>query len=129
MAGFGNGAVGVPGQVRIDFQTDEAVFAIHPVIEGPEDIRGPPHILHGEGLVNLLHGLAGLDQAADGLVIVSASRNGLLENRRVGRHPLEAVRIDELFQFPGFDHLPADIIQPDALAKGTQFHQRILAHI
>ena len=39
--GLGNGAVGVVGQVGIDLQADEAVFAVHPVIEGPEDVRGP----------------------------------------------------------------------------------------
>ncbi len=77
--GLGNGAVGVVGQVGIDLQADEAVFALQLVIEGPEDVRGLPHVRHGQGLVNLLDGLTRLGQGADIRVIIGAPGNGLFE--------------------------------------------------
>ena len=101
VAGLGDGAVGVVGQVGVDLQADEAVLAVQPVIERPEDVGGPLHVLHGQGLVDLLDGLARLGQGADSLVIVGAAGDGLLEDGGVGGDPLEAVCVDELFQFAG----------------------------
>ncbi len=126
--GLFDGAVGVVGQVGIDLQADEAVFAVLPVKQRPEHVRGRAHVRHGEGLIDFLDGLARLGQLPDVLVVVVGPGNGLVENRRIGGNPSQAVFIDKFFQFPGLDHLPADIIQPDALAQAAQFYQRVLAH-
>src|SRR5262249_31428405 len=52
----------------------------------------------------------------------------LLEEVRVGRLPDDAVLIDEALEFTRVDEVPADIVEPDALAELLNERERIGCH-
>ena len=57
-----------------------------------------------------------LQHAGDGRVVFVGMADGLLEDRRVRRHPAQAVVIDELLQAALGDEAAGQEIEPDGLA-------------
>ncbi len=117
LAALGDGALGVPGQVRVHLQADEAVPAIKPLIEGPEGIRGHLDVGHGNPLVDLGDAFLFPGHGADVIVVILAPGDGLFKDGGVGGDALQAILVDEALKFAGSDHPAPDVIQPDALSE------------
>ena len=74
-------------------------------------------ILDREMLENLAdRAVLRLQHAGDGSVVFVGTADGLLEDRRVRRHPAQAVVIGELLQAALGDKTAGQEIEPDGLA-------------
>jgi hypothetical protein len=127
-AGFGDGPRGVARELRIDLERDQSVQTARPFVHRSEGVARRLHVGHRERLEDVA-GLQGhRGEIADVLVVERARRDGFLEDRRVGGHPLEAVLGDETVELPAGHQVTGDEIVPGALAQLAQYHQRIPAH-
>ena len=115
-----DGALRVVGELRPHLDRDEAVAAAGRVEDGPENVRGAADVVDRE-LLEDREGLLPLGRrAAHVLVVEIRVRDGLLEDRRVRRHPREAVLADQARQLSRGHQVAADVVVPDALAELRQ---------
>ncbi len=98
------------------------------VIDGAQEIGHHLDILHGEGLVHFFSSLPCGCERLDGLVIVLALCDGLLENRGVGGNAADSVLLDQPLELAGDGRPAPDKIDPDALSEGFQLQEWVLVH-
>ena len=115
--GFVDGALGVLGEIRRDFDADIAVGAMGGVEGRAQHVGGLLDVLDRQMLEKLADGpVLHLQHAGDGRVVFVGMADGLLEDRRVRRHPAQAVVIGELLQAALGDEPAGQEIEPDGLA-------------
>ena len=112
-------AVGVVGQVRVDLQGCEAVCAAGVFVHGPEQVRGGLDVLDGERFERVLRREAGFRVGDQGVVVVVARRNSLLEDRGV-RGQAGYAGVDEPLELAAPDQCAVHVVVPDALAKSAE---------
>jgi len=110
------------GQQRANLQADIPIEAVRPVVDGVQHIRRSPDVLHRQRLVDVVRRRAAGDQGLYGPIVVVALGDGLLEDRRVGRHPQYAP-LKQRLELPGIQEATANIVIPDRLAQRGQFMQ------
>src|SRR5262249_58872772 len=71
---------------------------------------------------------AGRAQPPDVVVVELRLRDRLLEDRRVRRHPGQAVLANERLEAAARDQVTPDVVVPDALAELAKPPQGILGH-
>ena len=54
-------------------------------------------------------------------VVFVAPGDGLVENRGIGRDPVQIIVLDHCGEAAGFQHAAVDVITPHALAGGVEF--------
>ena len=114
-------------QIRRDLQADVPIDAVRISIDRREHVRGHLNVLHGQAFVDFqCRRRAGFDQRAQGLLVVGAAAQRLLEDSRVGRDAAQPVVLDHRAQITGCDEAAPDVVVPDALAQSPDDKQRIL---
>jgi hypothetical protein len=103
--------------VRRDLEADEAVAPVALVVERAKHVRGVAHVLDGQGLVDLERRLAGPGELGDGLLVVLALVDGLLEDGRVRGDAAQAVALDHPRKLAGADQAALDEVEPRTLAE------------
>ena len=63
------------------------------------------------------------------LVVIVALCNRLFEDGWIRGHPSQSIFLDQTPQFAADDQIASDVVQPDGLAEGCQFFQRIVFHL
>ena len=115
--GFVDGALGILGEIGRDFDADIAVGAMGGFVCRAQHVGGLLDVLDRQMLENLAdRSVLHLQHAGDGRVVFVGMADGLLEDRRVRRHPAQAVVIGELFQAAVGDKTAGQEIEPDGLA-------------
>src|SRR4030088_3540129 len=115
--GLDDGAFGIQRQIGRHLEADETIVTLQLIIDRAQHIRRMLDVLDGELLEQLGHrAIARLQRLADGAVIFVRTADRLLEDRRVRRHALDAVAIDQLLQVAVGDEAAGEEIQPDRLA-------------
>ena len=116
---------GVVPQKRRNFQAHVAVAAFRLRVYRPEDIARILNVAER----NFLEDAVGVQLLGFGRIqnvgVKIASRDGLLENRRVRGHPAQAVVINVLLQSPAGEQISAHIVHPGRLAVPQQALERI----
>ena len=82
--GHGDGLLGRTGHRGRDLDRDEAVGALGPVVDRPEDVGGGLNVLDHQLPEHLVRPLALAHQPDQGFVVVGRTGDGLLEDGRVG---------------------------------------------
>jgi hypothetical protein len=77
---LGDGPLRVTGEFRACLETHIAVGASRGVPDRPEEIGSPPDVVEDEGQVDLVVCLSLGHEFPEGLVVIRASRDGLLED-------------------------------------------------
>ncbi len=123
--GLGDGEGAVGAQARVDLDRDPAVEGVGAVVHRPQDIARPPDVVGREGA----HRFADVDvaegQVADLLVVRGSFRQGLLEDRRVGRDADDVPGLDELREVAGAEPLTGQVVQPHGDARCGQVGEGI----
>ena len=115
--GLGDGALGVHRQIGRDLEADEAVAAVQGVVNRAQHVGGILDVLDRERLEQVGHRpVALLQRLADRAVIFVRTADRLLENRRVRRHPFDAVGLDQRLEVALGDEAAGKEVQPDRLA-------------
>ena len=114
-----HGALGVVGEKRRDFERNPAVDPIGALVDRREEVGGTTQVLDREleeerFAVHPGRGLL-LDR-----VVVGARGDRLVEDRGVRRQPGHRVVVDVRLELPGVEHLPCDVVEPEALAQLVQ---------
>ena len=63
------------------------------------------------------------------LVVELGLGDRLLEDRRVGGHPAQVILVDQPLELAARVEIPADVVEPDALAELGQSLEWILGHL
>lgn len=93
----------------VQFQAGKPIQPLAALKNRMQDVGGALHIVDHQGVVDAVVGRAVDDFLVDGLVVVGVVGDGVLENGRVGRDPLNAIR-NTLSQFTGLDESAAHIV-------------------
>ncbi len=123
---LGHRTTGVAGEVRRDLDADEAVLASAREVHGREHVARRAHVLDDQAIEDLrrLHALAG--EREDGLVVLLAASDGLLEDRRIAGHPSQSVPVDHLLQPAALDERTVDVVEPGALTQTVELGEPAL---
>ncbi len=119
-ARLGNGLVRVVGQVRGHFQADEAVAAAGCVVHRAQYVRRVADVGDSQLFEDGGRSQVAARQPAQVLLVGVTGRDSLLKDGRIGRDAAQT-GVDQLVQFPGLQHTPVDIVQPDALSEFVKF--------
>ena len=84
-------------------------------------------ILHGQLAENRGHIAARFRKPPDVVVVSAAMREGLFEDRRIGRHALEAVLRNHPLEFVAREEFAAQEIEPDGLTEFLKLLQPVHA--
>ena len=119
LGGLLNRPVRIGGELRWRFDTDEAVCPAARFKNGPQYIRGIPHIFNGNLVINGagFGGRISGDGFAQGFVVLSSAVNSLFEDSRIARNAAHAILVDQLFQLAVQDKVSSDIVKPDRLGE------------
>src|SRR5262249_46652276 len=123
-----DGPLRVAGEFGADLDRDEAVLPAGRIVDGPEDVGGGADVGDRQRLEDRGRVLSRRAGGADVVVVELGLGDGLLEDRRIRRHPPQAVLLDEALQLRALVQVAADEVVPDALAELPQPLQRIRAH-
>ncbi len=124
--GFGDGALGVFGEIRRDFDADKAVGAVRCIEYRAEHIGRALDILDSK----LFKNLAGrpillFEDLRHRVVIFIGMADGVLEDRGVRRHAAQAVLVAELLEAAFGDEAAREKIEPNRLAVVLERFQSI----
>ena len=119
-AGLLDRPVGVVREARGDLERHVAVDAVRVVVDGAQHVGRELHVADGQAAVDLPRGEALLRGVGDVGVVVGRPEDRLLEDRGVGGHAAERVLLHHPPQLAALDHPAADLVQPDAGARGGQ---------
>jgi len=123
--GFGDGALGVVGQPRVDLDGDPAVDAVGRVVGRPHHVTCPAHV---EGRDHP-HGLLDLDPAAREVgelaVVDLAAAQGLLEDRGIGGRAADVLVAHQVGEVVGHQPAAAHVVEPDGDALVGELAQRV----
>ena len=115
--GFGDGCLGVHRQIGRDFEADETVIAVQPVVHRAQDVGGVLDIFDRERLEQVGDGaVARLQGATDRAVIFVRTADRFFEDRRVRCHTLDAIGIDQRLEVALGDEAAGEEVEPDRLA-------------
>ena len=114
--GLDDGAFGVHRQIGRDFEADETVFALQPVVDRPQHVSGVLDVFDGDMFEQVGDRAVALFQRlADRAVIFVGTADGFFEDRGVRRHAFDAVGVDQILQIALGDEAAGEEIQPDGL--------------
>ena len=113
--GFFNRRLGVIGEERRNFQTDESVSAIAGVVSTTQHVGAIANVLEDEFFIDMGDITAAARQFLQLLGVVLAAADGLLEDGRVRRHPTEAIFVDKALESASCHQSPAELIEPNTL--------------
>ena len=103
------------GPVGRHLDGHETVVTVQGVVGGSEHIGGVADVVEDEGPVRRVDGGAALGELGELLVVALAGGHRLLEDRRVGSDPADAVVLDEALQSASGDQLTGEVVVPGAL--------------
>ena len=113
-------------QMGRNLKADIAVSPVRLVVDWRQDIGGHLNILDGQPFINVFARADPLfDQGPQGLVVIGALGQGLLENRRVGGDSTHPVVLDQGVQLARGNQAASNIVIPDALAEVVDLSQRV----
>ena len=124
---LGDGPCDVVRQVGRDLQRDVARAAVRRAVQFREQVRGLGDVRQGEGFVRLEHAAALGRERGDGVVVVVGASDRLLEDRRVRRHPVDAVLVDEVAELAAAQQSAAELVEVDRLAERCETTQWVHA--
>ena len=113
--GLVDGRIRVVGEVRADLQGGVAVGGVGIVVDRAKEVGSCPDVVDGQRFVYLVDAASTGREGLQGVVVVAALCDGLLEDGRVGRESGYA-EIDEALQLSGLNEAAPDVIVPDRLA-------------
>ncbi len=120
-------AGGIVSQQRRDLHGHPAVDPAGGFVHGREQVRGAAQVLQRQLQEQRLAGGAGAVLLADAGVVGVGAPDRLVEDRRIRGQSCQPVLGDPAFEGPVVQHLPGDVVQPQALADGAQSLQ-VLVH-
>ncbi len=114
--GIAYGSFGVMRQERRDLQADVAIALTGAVVHGPQCIGGVLNVFDREDFINA-RGVQVLTllQLEQGIGVIGAAGDGLLENRGIGGNAAQPVLFDQPLELAAGDEIAANVIQPDGL--------------
>src|SRR5258708_6129889 len=118
--GLGNRRFGVVRQQRRDFQRNPTVDAAGSVINQPEQVRRLRKVVQREFEEQLLPRLALCDLALDGVVVVAAVLDRVIEDRRIRCQPGDRELVDIAAEHARLQQVARDVVEPEALAQIVQ---------
>ena len=95
-------------------------------VHGREHVAGRAHVLDDEPVEDLLGAQALPAERLDRLVVLLATADGPLEDRRVGGHAPETVALDHLPEAATLDERPVDVVEPGALTQTVELGEPAL---
>ena len=122
---LGDRSLRVVRQRGADFDADESIAAFALVVDRPEDVRGVGNVLQHQLVVDLIARLVLRRKLPQLCVVVIAAADGLLEDRRIGRHAAQIVLLDHLLQPAGGDQPALHLVVPDTLANLGQLNEGV----
>ena len=123
-----DGALRIVSHPGENLDADVTVFVFRLLVDGLEHVGGGLDVFDDQAEHDLFVGLAVIDQFAQGIVVVAAAADRLLEDGGVGGHADDSVLLDHSLQFSGGHQTAPDVIQPDAGAGLVEFKQGVLGH-
>ncbi len=108
------------GKVGRDLQAHDAVDA-GLLVDWAQRIGGAPDVLHRQPLVDGGHVHRGIfrQERGDGVVVLVAPADGLLEDGGVGGEAAEGVLLHEPLKLAALHETAADVVEPEGLALGA----------
>ena len=125
-ARLGDRVLGAQRQIGRDFERDVAVHLVGRVVDRAQQVGRVLDVLDGERLVDGLRVQVALGrQLLEARVVVGAVAHRLLEDRRVGRHALQPVALDQGLQAAILEELALNEVEPRRLAELLERLQRV----
>ncbi len=128
MARVSQRRLGVVRQVGRDLEAHEAVSALGPVVDPPQDVARGLHVLDGDRLVDLTGAQPARGELLDPLVVAVLAGEGLVEDGRVRRDPAEPLLLDPSRQLAVTELRAGEVVEPEALALLTKLQEWIRLH-
>ena len=112
--------VGIVDEERRDLERGPAVDAAGGVVRGLEEVGGSRQVAQRQLEEEIFAGAAGTGERRDLLVVGVALADGVLEDGRVRGQAGDRELADVARERPVVEHLPGDVVEPQALAEGLQ---------
>src|SRR6266850_982501 len=122
---FGERGFGIEAKERRNLQADVTVAPLRLRIYRFEYVARILHVANRDFFEDAVGVELLRFRRQENIVVELASRDGLLENRRVGRHPAQSVVINVFLQLTAREQVPANVVHPGRLPVGQQALQRI----
>ncbi len=123
---LGDGVVRAQRQIGRDFEADIAVDLLRRIIDRAQQVGGVLDVLNRQVLVDALRvQVALVGQRLEPGVVIRAVAHRLLEDGRVGGHPLQPVAVDQGLQPPIGQEAALDEVQPWRLAECFERLERV----
>ncbi len=120
-----DGGLGIVGEIRADFETDESVAAVRFFVKRQEQVAGFLNIFDRELPEDLLRVPARPGEGNQRGIVIVRLGDGVVENGRVGRDAANFAALDHGFEFAVFEKFSLDVVVPEGLAEGGEFRDGI----